>query len=350
MRLLVGDHEWENLNPPDLDGVDEIVLTGPKAEERMRQLRSTGIAPERLNWMDGDKVRDFMWGSYRWADDLPQTVADKYLICGIDGLGKRVNWRLPELVIVAGPAGHGKSMFCQVLAQDFVNRNDQWVSLTCWEDQIDEMRDGFQAYRDSTAVPAHRKGDFLSRFRMTIAEDDSEREINAHFKRIEFEHKRFGIKFFVLDPWNEFDHRVNTKQTMADYVIRVLTEGAILANKLKIILLITTHVAAEFISTQGDDIKPFKLANAFGTSQFGNKAHRGFCIARTRAWNPASHMIVRQDKVKLEDKLTFDGGGKPTLLKRRMGYTDTMAFLYDQRVNALHYDEASSIEARKKWK
>jgi hypothetical protein len=347
--MFIGDAEWGNVTPSQVDQASELIFTGPKARDRMKEARELGVPAEKLSWQDGDEVRDFMWEGYRWADDLPDTPEDKYLICGIDGLGKRVNWRLPELVIVAGPAGHGKSLFCQVLAQDFVCRNDQWASLTCWEDQAEEIRDGLKLYRDSTIVPAHRKGDFTSRFRITIPEDDSEREISKHFERIEYEAKRFGIKFFVLDPWNEFDHRKHSQQTQADYVIRVLTDGAILANKLKIIILITTHVSAEFIS-QSDEFKPFRLANAFGTSQFGNKAHRGFCVVRTKQWSPASHMVVRQDKVKLENKLAFDHDGAPTLLKRRMGYTDTMAFTFDPKSNTLHYDEAWSVEARKKWK
>lgn len=348
-RMFIGDAEWGNVTPAQVEQASELIFIGPRALERMQEARELGVSPEKLSWQDGDKIRDFEWRGYRWADDLPPTPENKFLTCGIDGLGKRVNWRFPELVIVAGPSGHGKSLFCQVLAQDFVNRNDQWASLTCWEDQVDEVRDGLVLYRDSTVVPDHRKRDFVGRFRLTLAEEDSEREISKHFERIEYEAKRFGIKFFVLDPWNEFDHRVHNKQTQADYVIRVLTDAAALANKLKVIIIITTHVSSEFIS-QTKEFKPFRLANAFGTSQFGNKAHRGFCVVRTKQWNPASHMIVRQDKVKLENKIVFAADGKPQLLKKRMGYTDTMAFLFDPKSNTLHYDEMNSQEARKTWK
>lgn len=358
MRLIIDDQQWESRAELDLFGASEIILTGPKAEARMRAMAASGISNLKLSWVDGEwpagqpidprQVRDFNWRDARWADDLPETPEDKYRVCGIDGLGKRVNWRENELVLIAGPYASGKSLLAQILAQDFVNRNDQWASLTCWEDQADEVRDGLVRYCRSTSVAANRKGDFLRRFRITIAHDELDREIGAHLKRIEWEATRFGVRFFVLDPWNEFDHKKHPKQTEGDYVIRVLTDAAKLCNRLNIIIVMTTHVAAEFISL-GDDFKPFRLSNAFGSSQFGNKVHRGFCVSRTKAWNPASHMIIRQDKVKLENKYVTREG-KPFLLKERMGFTDTMAFLFDPDVNTLHHDEAYSAKAREKWK
>lgn len=349
-QIFIGDSEWENMDLRQLDGYSEIILDGALAVSRMEHLRSRGIAAERLSWRDPDgRIFDFLWRHQRWAGDLPKTPADKYLICGLDGLGTRVNWRLPELVLVAGPYASGKSLFAQILAQDFVCRNDQWASLTCWEDQVDEIRDGLVKYRDATIVPEHMRSGFIDRFRLTLVDDDTEREISEHFKRIEYEAKRFGIKFFVLDPWNEFDHRKSHRQTEGEYVIRVMTEATSLCNRLGIILVITTHVSAEFVSHGNKDFAPFRISNAFGTSQFGNKVHRGFCVTRSRKWNPLSHMIVRQDKVKLENKITIVDG-KPIVLKKRMGYPDTMAFVFDPNCNTIHHDEDITVEARKIWK
>jgi hypothetical protein len=66
-------------------------------------------------------------------------------------------------------------------------------------------------------------------------------------------------------------------------------------------------------------------------------------------WNPASHMIIRQDKVKLENKFVMDNG-VPRVLKERMGFTDTMAFLFDPRANTINHDGYHSDLAREKWK
>jgi archaellum biogenesis ATPase FlaH len=352
-KILIGDAEWEGMGLDQLRNYDRIVFTGPKAVERMREVRSRGIGSENLWWFDGQRERDFGWGPHKWLADIKDPVDEKYLTCGVTKLGSIVNWRLPELVVVAGPYASGKSLFVQILAQDFVYHNDSYASLTCWEDQADEIRDGAARYRDSTIVSHHRRADFLNRFRTIDVTDDSERRMSEHFKRIEEETVQLGIKFHVLDPWNEFtDERKKQggRQTDGEYVIDVLTDAAKLANKLKIILIITTHVAAEFIS-QGSELKTFRVANAFGTSQFGNKAHRAFCIARTRMWDAVnSHMVVRQDKVKLEDKVYRDDNGKMIVLKKRMGVQDTLAFKFDPKANTLDHDINATDEARKKWK
>jgi hypothetical protein len=336
-----------------LRGYDRIVFTGPQAVQRMMEVRSQGIGTQHLWWLDGHHERDFGWGPHKWLSDIKAPADEKYLTCGIAKLGSIVNWRLPELVVVAGPYAAGKSLFVQVLAQDFVYHNDSYASLTCWEDQADEIRDGAVRYRDSEIVAQHRKADFLNRFRTIDVTDDSERRMSEHFKRIEEESVQLGIKFHVLDPWNEFvDERkkLGGRQTDGEYVIDVLTTAAKLVNKLKIILIITTHVGAEFIS-HGDSLKTFRIANAFGTSQFGNKAHRAFCITRTRMWDEVnSHMVVRQDKVKLEDKIFRSEDGKPAILKKRMGVQDTLAFKFSPNVNTLHHDGAATDEARKLWK
>ena len=354
-KILIGDAEWDSgVNLSDLRNYDRIIFAGAKAKEHMAEVRAAGIAPRHLWWMDGDRERDFSWGPHKWLSDITEPVDEKYLTCGITKLGGILNWRLPELVVVAGPYAAGKSLFCQILAQDFVYQNDSYASLTCWEDQADEIRDGAIRYRDSTIVADGRRKDFLNRLRTIDVTDDSERRMSAHFQRIEDETNQLGIRFHVLDPWNEFideRRRIGGRQTDGEYVIDVLTAAAKLVNKLKIVLIITTHVAAEYIS-QGKELKTFRIANAFGTSQFGNKSHRAFCIARTRMWDETrSHMVVRQDKVKLEDKLyRRDDGGDMVLLKKRMGIQDTLGFKFDPRANTLDHDLFATTEARKLWK
>jgi archaellum biogenesis ATPase FlaH len=353
--ILIGDAEWDRgVNLLDLKNYDRIIFAGAKAKDRMRDVRSAGIAPKHLWWLDGaGRERDFGWGPHKWLSDITNPPDEKYLTCGITKLGGIVNWRLPELVVVAGPYAAGKSLFCQILAQDFVYRNDSYASLTCWEDQADEIRDGAIRYRDSTIVDDARRKDFLNRFRTIDVTDDSERKMSEHFLRIEEETTQLGIRFHVLDPWNEFldeRKRESYRQTDGEYVIDVLTKAAKLVNKLKIILIITTHVAAEYIS-QGKELKTFRIANAFGTSQFGNKAHRAFCITRTRMWDEVrSHMIVRQDKVKLEDKIYCRDDGSVHVLKKRMGIQDTLGFKFDPRANTLDHDLSATTEARKLWK
>lgn len=345
---------------------DEAVCVGPRAYELMGELRTRGIAPEALSWQDevGGKIKDFNWLKNRSMEDVQAPPPDKYLKCGVPGLGKVVNWRLPEIVLVAGPYASGKSLFAQVLAQDFVRQNKMGASFACWEDQEDEIKAALARYQDTAAnfLPGEEefRDKFLSMFRTVIVAEDDKRCMYEHFEMIESTHRRFGTKFFVLDPWNEFLHRKAVGQTEGDYVIDVMTKAAQLANKLKIIMLFTTHVSAEHVGLdQKGNIKPFKIANAFGTSQFGNKVHRGFCVVRTGLYGAEgeSHMIVRQDKVKLEDRVEMhvdnaDGERRCRfeILQKRMGARATLALSYSGKTNQLYFSKDATEQVKHIWR
>ncbi len=332
----------------------EIVLVGPGAKEAMFALRAHGVPAERLSWFGDGRIKHFHWDNHRPLSHFSEPREFKYLPCGISGMTNVVQWRLPEVGVVAGPFGCGKTLFVTVLAQDFVRQSGLPALLTCWEDEEDEIRAGVQKYRDTAANFRPDEGalrdKFLDMIHVTAVDEDRNRRISEHFERVQYYAKRFGTKFFVLDPWNEFDHERHSKQTEGDYVINVLTTAKRMAAELKIIMLFTTHVSAEFISPTGD-IKPFRLSNAFGSSQFGNQAHRGFCVVRSKKWGEQSHMVVRHDKAKQEHMFARNDDGDFKLVRKRMGIRETMVFEYSSKTNCLYWDRAisESDEVRKIW-
>lgn len=345
----------EMLSGLRIDETTEFVAVADNliaARVLMKEMRARGIPPEQLSYQDGDKVRDFYWLEQRLIREVEEPKDQKFLRCGIAGFTHALRWRLPEVVVVAGPYASGKSLFAQVLAQDFARMHSAGVSLTCWEDQADEIKAGLIRYRD-TAM--QREGEefrsnFLDLFRVTTVPASQDRKISEHLDRMRYQAKRFGTKFFVLDPWNEFDHEKSSKQSETEYVREVMKAVRRLADELKIIVLITTHVAAEFIGNDGS-IKPFRVAHAFGSSQFANKMDRGFCVIRTDKWGPQTHMLVRQDKVKLEDRWTGVGEERRKI-QERMGNKGTFVFEYSAETNSLYWDaEISNREdVQKIWR
>ncbi len=337
-----------------LEDHEVVVTCGPHALALMQDLRSRGVAPERLSYFDpvAGRERDFYWADQKLIREVQTTDGQKFLRCGISGFSSTLRWRLPEVVVVAGPYGSGKSLFAQILAQDFARHHSAGVSLTCWEDQADEIRSGLIRYRD-TAM--REDGDkfrelYLDLFRVTTVPAGQDRKISEHLDRMRYQAKRFGTKFFVLDPWNEFDHEKASKQSETEYVREVMKAIRRLADELQIITLITTHIAAEFIGHDGS-IKPFRVAHAFGSSQFANKMDRGFCVARTDKWGPQTHMLVRQDKVKLEDRWGGSGDGR-RVIQERMGMKGTFVFEYSSDTNSLYWDRkiSESEDVQKIWR
>lgn len=333
---------------------DEFVFVGPGCRQAMEEFRARGISETELSFFEDGQIKDWNWDFHRSIDRLDEAKPSKYLPCGISGLGNVMQWRLPELGIVAGPFGAGKSLFVQILAQDFVFQNKMPASLTCWEDQAHEIREALGRFSRTAQFEGQEefRERFLSMFSTTVVKYDTDRRMSVHFDRIRYENKRYGTKFFVLDPWNEFDHEKSYKQTEGEYVISVLNVANRLAHELNIIIILTTHVSGEHVSTDGK-IKGFRISHAFGSSQYGNKVHRGFCIVRSRNHGDQTHTIVRHDKAKEEDRFKRKGSGdydsEPFV--RRMGRVETLAFEYCSNTNSLYYDAkvSTSEEIVKIW-
>jgi twinkle protein len=149
--------------------------------------------------------------------------------------------------------------------------------------------------------------------------------------------RAFNTRFFVLDPWSEFDHVKPTSQSETDYVRDMMKLFRRLVDELQIILLVVTHVPAKYVGGDGT-VEAFRIAHAHGSSQFGNKADRGICVVRTRVFDSdRGHLIIRFDKAKIE---------------RRMGRKGTVALKYDENNHTITYDASVTNEkaVRDMWK
>lgn len=320
---------------------DEFVFIGPRAQELMLDRRSRGVPAEELSWFDSEAnvIRHFHSSRLWSAEEVPEWKPGQYRRCNIDGLGKYVRWRFPEVVVTAGPYSSGKSLFSQILAQDFVRSTGLPASICAWEDSPEKIRAGLVRYRDT--VMRDEGGDavesFLGKFQIAKIDSSLDRYLSDYLDLVKYQAKRFGTKFFVLDPWNEFDHQRHQKQNETEYVREAMKAIRRLTDELQIIVDLNTHVSAEFINNDGS-IKPFKIAHSFGSSQFANKADRGFCVVRTKRFdeNGDYHMLVRQDKVKEEDQPGMEAMGKRV----------TMLFKYSHRSNTIYFDGNASADEK----
>jgi hypothetical protein len=104
----------------------------------------------------------------------------------------------------------------------------------------------------------------------------------------------------------------------------------------KIIMIVVTHISARSYDEEGG-IRPFRIAQAHGSSHFGKMCDRGICVARTRMLQATSRlpegerdrMIIRFDKAKDEES---------------MGKIDTIAVRYDRNAMDIKPDHAATEE------
>jgi hypothetical protein len=168
---------------------------------------------------------------------------------------------------------------------------------------------------------------------------DDARLLQWYCDLVEHRAKRNEVRFFVFDPFNEHDSTRAPNQTETEYVREMMIKFRRLVHGLGIILIVVTHVSAKSYDETGK-IKPFRIANASGSVQFGNKADRGICILRTGALKDASstgadeHMLLHFDKAKDEEV---------------MGQRGTVACVFDPKRMTLQEDPGATAKARQQW-
>src|SRR5262249_20983189 len=271
---------------------------------------------------------------------------------GIKFLDPYLRWWPAELSLITGPYGCGKSSIARLLAYNWADKIGRNIGKRCsivgWEDQVSVINTEVERYSvgylddlELTSVQARRVVDMRQRVGWTQRHPDEQRLISWYVELVEHRatQRRDPCGFFVFDPFNEHDSTRAHNQTETDYVRDLMSKFRRLVEKLRIVLVIVTHVSARSYSDDGS-IKPFRAANAAGSVQFGNKTDRAICIMRSTELAEMSgigareHAILRFDKNRHEET---------------MGRKGTIACAFDPKTMQLSYDQAPSAEVAKLW-
>jgi hypothetical protein len=332
---------------PDLRHCEVVVIDAPgKAQGAALSLKTRGVADYRLKYVEATQAdslltlikqpRHLYWADARPLSEAPDDANFEVYDSGFPFLDPNLKWRASELCVMAGAYGSGKSTLAQLLATRFIavhGKKTGWTALMCsWEDLASEMRRNAEAHARFHKVDPK----WLTRSLHYVCRPPSEdRLITWYMDLVRYYVRAFNTRFFVLDPWSEIDHVKDVRQSETDYVRDMMKEFRRLVDELQIILLVATHVPAKYVGGDGS-VEAFRIAHAHGSSQFGNKADRGFCVVRTRAFG-GDHMILRFDKTKIE---------------RRMGRKGTVALVYDQDNHTLVLDRTVTADERVRnmWK
>jgi hypothetical protein len=219
------------------------------------------------------------------------------------------------------------------------------VSIVGWEDKLQTIKREVLRYslggdvEELNSEQTKRLADMEGRIGWTRRHPDDARLIAWYCELVEHRAKHRGVCFFVFDPFNEHDSTRAPNQSETEYVREMMIKFRKLVHGLGIIMIVVTHVSAKSYDETGK-IKPFRIANASGSVQFGNKADRGICILRTETlsessdWGASEHMVLHFDKAKDEEV---------------MGRKGTVACVFDPKSMTLTEDKGATMKARESW-
>jgi AAA domain len=241
---------------PDLRDAEVIVLGKPgMAKAGALSLVARGVSDCNVHYADITnpaaayaaltKPRHLHWDDARPLADISAPVDFPTFECGLPFLDTNLKWRETELDLMAGAYGSGKSILAQMLGLRFLITHGEKLGCTAlfcsWEDNEGEIKRNVQAHADFYRIDGSR---LIRDIHAVVRPASEDRFIGWYMNLVRYYARKFNTKFFVCDPWNEFDHQKIRGQSETEYVLDIMKDFRRLVDELKIIMLIVTHVGA----------------------------------------------------------------------------------------------------------
>lgn len=237
--------------------------------------------------------------------DVPPRQSSKTYSTGWGGLDPRLMFERPEIMVVTGIPNHGKGQFIRCLAFNLAKAHGWKTAFLAQEDpahriQRDAMRFAKQEYlkiysgqpqwnmtreQEFAAEEWIRKHFFVS----MMPEDEA---VTMAMVEAEMESAVFhnDCQVFVLDPWNEIEHKKSKGEPETEYIERALRHLHRKTRRLNLLLIIAAH------PTKIDDGKEPSLYNISGSANWKNKCQHGVIIFKPSESSNGVKLTIEKSK------------------------------------------------------
>lgn len=253
--------------------------------------------------------------------DIP-TETRKTYVSGWPGLDEHLKLVIPELAVVTGAPGAGKSTWTLALGANLAQVHGLKGALLQFEDNPERNRNELIRYRMS--VMGREGGEaraeavtWIDTMFRTVAPSetvDEETDFDLPWLReaIEEAAGRHGCRWLIIDPWNEVEHLWAKSENEAVYLNRAIRMLKRIMRRFQIMIFIVAHPTKE------------------GGKQPNIQDMTGYDIAGGAVWkNKSEHLIIihRDEKnptttfVKVDKSKDYTLMGRPGIV--RMQYVAT---------------------------
>lgn len=278
------------------DANDVLVKHGPQAVADLIA-KASPLVPDKL---------------CRFSDIRDEGTGEVYST-GFKGLdeGLGTAFIAPELVIITGQPGSGKSEFATVLGANLANFHKIPGAILQFEDRAGRVRETLIRYAMSSVngiSTREEAREWIDKWFLTIEPDQNLKDDHDYtldyIKEVVREARtRHGCRWIILDPWNEIEHIWDRAKNESQYTNDALRALKKLARANQVILMIVAHPSKE--GGRQSEIQDMDLYGISGSAAWANKADHGFIVHRSDKSKEDLYVKVAKSK----DHVTMGGIG-----------------------------------------
>ena len=230
--------------------------------------------------------------------------------------------RLGQVTVVTGIPGHGKSEFVDHLIVNVSEKHNlpaaffspEAVPLSAHIARLTEKITGkpfdksHQKHIDEKALQAILK-QMSDKYYFIFPEDAETLDIDTVLDLAHVAVLRYGIKLFVLDPWNDLEHRRPAMMTETEYIGQTIVKIRNFARRHMLHFFIVAHPTKLDKAKNGELPVPGPY-NISGSANWYNKPDNGLTVYR----KDDGTVLIRSWKIKLQP---YDGKPGHCLLNFR---------------------------------
>lgn len=215
--------------------------------------------------------------------DLPPVADQKAYAAQIPGLA--VNLRCGDFSVFTGYPNLGKSTAVNDLICGIVMRYDVSAMFASFEqlpqrDHRRNLRRWYWQKPESQQHPDERKEADAwidRRFGFVVASESEDATLEWLLERMEAAAMQMGCKLFVIDPWNEIEHRRDGNETQTEYIGRAIRALKRFARAFDVHVMVVAHPSKTLRGTDGKYPMP-SLRDVAESAHFNNKPDLGIVI------------------------------------------------------------------------
>ena len=241
-------------------------------------------------------------GLYRLSDypDVPVPVTYE---TGWINLNPHLKVWFPEFIVVVGIPGHGKSLWALNLLGNLGRQYGHRAAIASFEmgvvpyvrNVLREHHSGKNS-RDLTLDEKRAADAWIEEIFLFVDQDPREEEEDADLEwmidRAEDAVIRYGVRWLLIDPWNQVEHKRGTSESEADYQCRAIRSLKRFAKSYDCGVIVVVHPTKD-VKLPSGDIRAPTLYDVSGSAHWYNAADHGIVISRDTTTNIAEISIEK---------------------------------------------------------